>query len=430
MSKIDIPKIKKIHFIGIGGIGVSALARMMLLEWKHVSGSDVTLSEITDDLARLGAKIHEGHDAAHVPYGCDAVVYSPAVRGNNPELLSARERGIVAYSYPEMLGRASEGKKTIAVSGTHGKTTTTAMLAEIFVHAKKDPTVVVGSMLGKQKSNFIGGKGKYFIVEACEYRRSFLYLSPHILVITNIDNDHLDYYGTLRNVQKAFNELARKVPKGGIIVCDPKDKKVKPALVGVRAQIIDYTKEHVPKLPVPGEHNRKNAKAARAAARAAGVSAKNADAALAKFHGTWRRFEYKGKMKNGALVYDDYAHHPTEIRATLAALREQYPKKRIIVAFQPHLYSRTKLLLKDFAKSFNGADIVIFADIYAAREIDDGTTHSRDLIQSIGVKKKLAVEYAGTLTKVSKAIAREARHGDIVVTMGAGDIYKIIEKLA
>lgn len=416
-----LAKIKKIHFIGIGGIGVSALARMMLTGGKRVSGSDATLSEITAGLVKLGATIHEGHDIAHVPHDCDVVVYSPAVRGNNPELLSARERGIPTYSYPEMLGRVSERKKTIAVSGTHGKTTTTAMLAEIFVHAKKDPTVVVGSVLRKQKSNFIGGKGEWFIVEACEYQRSFLHLSPKILVITNIDNDHLDYYGTIRNVQKAFNELARKVPKNGFIICNPKDKKVKPALVGVRAKIIDYTRERVPKLSVPGEHNRMNARAARAMARAAGISGAIADTALTKFHGTWRRLEYKGKMKNGALVYDDYAHHPTEIRATLSALREEYPKKRITVLFQPHLYSRTKLLLKDFAKSFADADRVLISDIYAAREIDDGTIHARDLAVKIGKK----AHYVGTLRKMDAHVGKNLTKEDIFITMGAGDIYKL-----
>ncbi len=419
--KNPLKQIKNVHFIGIGGIGVSALARMMLLEGKKVSGSDATLSEITNNLVHAGAKIHEGHDVAHVPRGCHVVVYSPAVRGNNPELLAARERGIPTYSYPEMLGHISVGKKTVAVSGSHGKTTTTAMLAEIFLRAKKNPTVVVGSMLGKQKSNFIAGKGEWFIAEACEYQRSFLHLSPHILVITNIDNDHLDYYGTLRNVQKAFNELARKVPKDGFIVCNPKDKKVKPALIGVRAQIIDYTKEQVPKLPLPGEHNRMNAKAARATARVAEISGIVADSALEKFHGTWRRLEYKGKMKNGTLVYDDYAHHPTEIRATLAALRGEYPKKRIIVAFQPHLYSRTRSLLEDFAKSFADADLVVLADIYAAREIDDGTIHSRDLAKKIGKKSYYAGDFVATSVYVRKNITK----GDIFITMGAGDIYKV-----
>lgn len=425
MSNVNLKKIKSVHFIGIGGIGVSALARMTLAEGKKVSGSDATLSEITHDLARLGAKIHKEHDTAQIPRDCDMVVYSPAVRADNPELLFARERGIPAYSYPEMLGRVSEEKKVIAVSGSHGKTTTTAMLAEIFVLAKQDPTVIVGSMLRKQKSNFIGGKGEWFIAEACEYQRSFLHLSPFILIMTNIDNDHLDYYGTLRNVQKAFNELARKVPKNGFIVCNPKDKKTKPALVGVRAQVIDYTRERVPKLPIPGEHNKMDARAARAAARAAGVSAKDVDAALAKFHGTWRRFEYKGKMKGGALVYDDYAHHPTEIRATLAALRGQYPKKRIIVAFQPHLYSRTKLLLKDFAKSFSNANVILLADIYAAREIDGGTVHSRDLAARIG-KKCL---YLGSSSAIAAHLKENLKGGDVLITMGAGDIYKIREDL-
>jgi len=414
--------IKYIHFIGIGGIGVSAIARMMLSEKKKVSGSDATLSEITKSLEKLGATIHEGHDSAHVSPKCDLVVYSPAVRGDNPELAAARERGIQTLSYPEMLGRISAEKKTIAVSGSHGKTTTTAMLAEIFVQARKNPTVVVGSLLRKEKSNFIGGKGEWFITEACEYKRSFLNLSPFILIITNIDNDHLDYFGTLRGVQKAFGELAQKIPKSGTIICNPNDPKVSPVLKGVRARVVDYTKEKIPDLVVPGKHNRENAKAARVAARVAKIPTSTSEKALATFQGVWRRLEYKGELQNGAFLYDDYAHHPTEIRATLSALRERYPKKRIFVLFQPHLYSRTKLLFKDFKNAFKKADVVIVTDIYAAREIDDGTIHARDIM---GSNTHTTMEYGGDLKAAGELIVNKVGEGDVLVTMGAGNVYTV-----
>lgn len=424
-------KIKKIHFIGIGGIGVSALARMMLAEGKSVSGSDTTLSDITKELTRLGARVHEGHDALRVPRGCDLVVYSPAVRENNPELLFAREREIPTLSYPEMLGRVSTGKKTIAVSGTHGKTTTTAMIAEILIDAKKDPTVVVGSVLQKQGSNFIGGKGELFVVEACEYRRSFLNLSPEILVITNIDADHLDYYGDLAGVQRAFCEMARKVPEVGFIVCNPNDKNTAPILTDVArpSKIVDYTKEELSvSLPVSGEHNKENARAALAVAHLLGVDDMSAQDSLSHFHGTWRRMEYKGKTRKGVLVYDDYGHHPTEVRKTLAGFREQHKAERITVVFQPHLYSRTKFLLEEFAESFNDADEVIITNIYAARETDDGSITEANVVDAIK-RHKRNVKYIGDFKATKQYLNKTLQGGGILITMGAGDIYKIGEDL-
>ena len=428
-KKINLNATKKVHFIGIGGIGVSAIARMMLLNNKKVSGSDSSPSPVTERIKRLGARIYIGHQESNITDKVDLVVYSPAVPGNNPELVKARREGIPAYSYPEILGRISQGMYTIAVSGTHGKTTTTAMIAEIMIAAKKDPTVVVGSFLKEQKDNFVPGNSKYFLVEACEYRRSFLNLSPQILVITNIDNDHLDYYGNLQNIQKAFNEMALKVPKGGFIICNPSDTVVKSALKGIREKIIDYTKTKTNiVLPIPGHHNIQNAQAALAVAKLVGIDEATTLDALKEFHGTWRRTEYKGTMKCGALIYDDYAHHPTEIRATLAGFRAMYPSKRIIVAFQPHLFSRTKLLLNDLAKSFGDVNKIIFADIYAAREADDGSISSRILAERMKKYHK-NVRYEGGFLSIESYLKKKTKKDDIVITMGAGNIYQIGEKI-
>ena len=321
MNESFLKNIHNAHFIGIGGIGVSAVARLMLARGVKVSGSDRDHSLITEKLEEEGARIFIGHDKKHIPEACDLVVFSPAVPESNPELIVARGRGIQTLSYPEALGMISRGMRTIAVSGTHGKTTTTAMIAGVLVGAHKDPTVIVGSLL-KSGTNFIAGKSDLFVVEACEYKRSFLNLSPEILVITNIDNDHLDYYGNIEGVQKAFAELIEKVPSHGVVVCDPNDPLVTPVLAKAVARIVDYSLgSETPKLAVPGDHNIRNAKAALAVARILGVDDEEALRLVAQFQGTWRRMEEKGKTKAGALVYDDYAHHPTEIKATLQGFR-------------------------------------------------------------------------------------------------------------
>ena len=243
MKNIDLSKIKKAHFVGIGGIGVSAIARMMLAEGKIVSGSDVSDSSIIAELGKLGAKFFLGHSAENISSDVDLIVYTPAVAADNPELKKAVDLGMPTFSYPEMLGLISKNKHTIAVSGAHGKTTTTAMIAKIIIDAGKDPTVIVGSLLKDQGSNFVAGKSEYFVVEACEYKKSFLNLNPKIIVITNIDNDHLDYYGNLENIKKAFGEFAAKLPEDGYLICDSSDKNLKEIIKSVKSEIIDYTKE-------------------------------------------------------------------------------------------------------------------------------------------------------------------------------------------
>ncbi|MCK9344960.1 MAG: UDP-N-acetylmuramate--L-alanine ligase [Candidatus Pacebacteria bacterium] len=432
MNEEFLKNIKAAHFVGIGGIGVSAVARLMLARGVVVSGSDRGGSLITEKLAAQGAKVFVGHEAAHVPLVCDLVVYSPAIPKDNPELVVAREKGIQTLSYPEALGMISRGMRTIAVSGTHGKTTTTGMLAEVFVGAHKEPTVIVGSLL-KSGTNFIAGTSDIFIVEACEYQRSFLNLSPEVLVITNIDNDHLDYYGTFEGIQKAFAEMVEKVPAHGAIVCDPNDPRVAPVLLKVVARVVDYTKENLGvTLAVSGEHNIKNAKAALAVARFFGIDEKDASGLLAQFQGTWRRMEHKGDTEKGVPVYDDYAHHPTEIQATLQGFRAKFPDSRIRVVFQPHLYSRTKLLLDDFAKSFNDANEVIVAPIYAAREANDTTISSEILAQRIIDEQKVAglrVWAMLDFETIEKYLRETEMPNDVVVTMGAGDIYKVGENI-
>ncbi|TSC89025.1 MAG: UDP-N-acetylmuramate--alanine ligase, partial [Parcubacteria group bacterium Gr01-1014_2] len=239
----EFNNVKSVHFIGIGGIGISSIARMMLLEKKEVNGSDTNESEITKELENLGAKIKIGHKKENLDSETELVIYTIAVPENNPELVKAKKLKIKILTYPEALGLISKKFYTIAISGTHGKTTTTAMTAKIFMDAGLKPTAIVGSLLKDERSNFVAGSGKFFIVEACEYKRSFLNLEPKILAITNIDNDHLDYYKNLKDIQKAFAELAGKIPKDGFLICNPNDQKIKPVLKSAKCRIIDYTKE-------------------------------------------------------------------------------------------------------------------------------------------------------------------------------------------
>jgi UDP-N-acetylmuramate--alanine ligase len=420
----EMVKKEVVHFIGIGGIGISAIARMMLLEGAEVSGSDTSFTLVTDELEKLGAKIFIGHNPGNIPEQTTLLIYTIAISKTNPELVEAKKRGLATLSYPEALGKISREKFTIAVSGTHGKTTTTAMLAKIFMDAGKEPTVIVGSFLKGEKSNFIAGTGP-FIVEACEYRRSFLNLSPGVLIITNVDEDHLDYYKNLADIQSAFRELAQRVPSDGFIICNPNLPKLSPVLLGASAKIVDYTKEAaVPPLFLPGEHNKENAQAAISAARALGLPEELIQTSLAAFQGTWRRFDYKGTTKTGAYIYDDYAHHPAEVRASILGFREKFPDKKLTIIFQPHLYSRTKEHLQAFAQSLSLADQVIVLPIYASREVDPGDIKSEDLALLLGEKGKTAEGFSRVAPLLGLLSA-----SDVVVTMGAGDVYKVGEEI-
>ncbi|MDE1988667.1 MAG: UDP-N-acetylmuramate--L-alanine ligase, partial [Patescibacteria group bacterium] len=392
-------------------------------------GSDLSQSLITEELGKKGAKIFIGHSADNVEEDVDLLVCTPAVAEENPELKKSREMNILTLSYPEILGLISKNKFTIAVSGTHGKTTTTAMIGKILEDAKLDPMIIVGSLMNGSRSNFVAGKGDYLVVEACEYKKSFLNIDPKIIIITNIDNDHLDYYGNMENLKKAFADFASKLPEDGYLVCDPNDENLEDVARRTKAEVVDYAKIKADfNLKIPGEHNVKNAKAAMTAAKILNIDDKKAIKSLNEFFGTWRRFEFKGKTKKGVLVYDDYGHHPTEIKATLKAAREFFGKKKIFCVFQPHLYSRTKLLLEDFGKSFANADEIILADIYAARESNDESINSKILAEEI-IKNGGKAVYAESFEKIENFLDGNAKKGDVIITMGAGDVLKIGENM-
>jgi len=429
MKKFNIYNVRQIHFVGIGGIGISSIARMFLLKGKKVSGSDTSDSEIVKELVKLGAKVKIGHKKENLAPKNEILIYSVAVPKNNPELIEAKKLGIKTLTYPEVLGLISKNHYTVAISGTHGKTTTTAMAAKIFIDAGLKPTVIVGSLLKDQRSNFIAGDGEFFIVEACEYKRSFLNLKPKILAVTNIDNDHLDYYKNMTEIQKAFAELVSKIPKDGLLICNSYNPKIKPLLKSAKCPIIDYTKvKEKFNLKFPGKHNLENAKTAFAVGRIIGIKEKEIIRSLENFSGTWRRFDYKGKAKTGALIYDDYAHHPTEIKTTLKSFHEKFPDKKLIVIFQPHLFSRTKLLLDDFSKSFKDADEIILAPIYAAREKIDKTINSEMLAERIKKHRKSALSLEN-FEKITDYLMANSGKSDLIVLMGAGDIYKVGERL-
>ena len=422
--------IKKVHFIGIGGIGVSALAKMMILLNKKITGSDIAENIVNKRIKKMGGRIFIGHKKTNLSKDVDIVIYSPAIKKDNPELMYAKKLKIPIYSYPQALGLISKNNYTIAISGTHGKTSTTAMLAEAMISAKKDPTIIIGGFLRKQKDNFIQGKKGVFLVEACEYKKSFLNLFPDILVITNIDNDHLDYYKNIKNIQKSFAELISRVPQDGFIVCNKKEKNTQQALklANIKGKVIDYSRIKNIKLKVLGKHNIENAKAALSVLQLIDVKEEQGRKFLGEYAGAWRRFEYKGKTKKSALIYDDYAHHPSEIKATLQAAREKFKKNKIIVIFQPHLYSRTKFLLNYFSKSFNQADQVIVTDIYAAREKDRGLIHATDLVKEIK-KYNPFTDYISDFEDIIKYLKENIKRDDVIITIGAGDIYIIGDKL-
>ncbi len=436
--QIDLQKIKKIHFIGVGGIGISAIARMTALEGKIVVANDIEEFEMVSELRKFGVDTKIGKDENMIESDTDLYVYSIAWDTIGPEFLAlARATGKPVLTYPEMLHIVTEGKYTIAVAGTHGKTTTTAMIAEMLIDLKKDPSVIVGSVLLREKSNVVIGKSEYFVVEACEYRRSFLNISPKVLVITNIEPDHLDYYKDMKDIEHAFSEFIAKLPADGVLIVNEEEiaerKIIQDAIekAQVRGVMVLNSMDmlaDVGELRAPGEHNRKNAASAMAVASALQIPVAEAAESLSHFTGTWRRFEYKGEMQNGTKIYDDYAHHPTEIQATLAGAKELFVGKKIIVAFQPHLFSRTKSLFKEFSESFKNADVVLLLPIYKAREEDDGTVSSHMLAQAIE-KNGTKAYFMPDFDKAEAYIREHAKTEDVVFTMGAGDVYHIGEKL-
>lgn len=426
---IDLGTIRHVHMIGVGGIGMSGLARLFLHEGKQVSGSDRSLSPITEALKREGTEIFETQDVSNVRKGIDLVVYTEAMDPEHPEMVAARELNVPMVNYFEALALVANQYYLIAVAGSHGKTTTTAMLIDILEEAGLDPTAIVGSLRSRTGSNYRAGKSKYFVVEACEYRRDFLHLNPDVLVITNLEAEHLDYYRDLADVQAAFRELAAKVPEGGAVIAQTADPNIAPVLAGLAPTIIDY-KTHLDltlQLTQPGLHNRLNAAAATAAASFLGIEAAVTKNALEMFAGTWRRFEYKGDV-NGAPVHDDYAHHPTELIALINGAREKYPGKKLTLVFQPHMYSRTHALFDDFIEALAKADRVLMVPIYAAREANESGVSSEMITEALTARGVEAV-FFHTLAAVAEAVKESVDGNDVVLVAGAGDVTSVASML-
>lgn len=415
---------QNIHMVGIGGIGMSALAQLLVSRGKMVTGSDREESPTTRLLEEKGIRVRIGHDIG-IPV-TELLVYSDAIPADNSERTAAREAGVRQVSYFELLGAVSNSARTIAVAGTHGKTTTTGMVAKILSDAGEKPTAVIGSIVRDFGSNFLAGRDDLFVVEACEYRDHLLELSPEILVITNVELDHTDFFPSLSALQNTFRAAVEKVPANGAIIANSNGPNVASVLQGAKARIIDYTQKAVGELPLVGEFNRENARAALAAAQAAvpKLSQEAAVKSLSAFKGSWRRFEYKGETPNGALVYDDYAHHPTSVAKTIQGAREKFPDKKIVVAFHPHLYSRTKSFLKEFAEALSKADKAIIAPIYAAREANDPAVSNHILAEAAG-EKVIALD---SFDEIRDALLEE-KEGALIITMGAGDIYKVAEQI-
>lgn len=401
-----------VHFVGIGGIGMSALAQLYAARGVLVSGSDRDASPTTRLLEEHSIEVSLGHRAEHVPEDAALVVYSDAVPVDNPERVRARELNIPEQSYFEALGEVSRTAQTIAVSGTHGKTTTTAMLTKILKDAGKNPTAIIGSIVKDFNSNFVSGDQDLFVVEACEYRDHLLELHPKYLVITNIEWDHTDWFATEADLHTTFQKAIARVPSDGKVI----DRAV-------------YETKPEYELSLIGEFNKDNARAASAAARAAfpDISEAQIRESLKSFQGSWRRFEHRGVSRNGALLYDDYAHHPTAVSKTLEAVREKFPHLRVVVAFHPHLFTRTRDFMEGFAESLAKADEVLVAPIYPAREAPIPGVTSDVLAERVRARGVTA-ESLKSLEAVAERLASYGE-GSLVITMGAGDIYTVIDTL-
>lgn len=425
----DLTSIQRVHFIGIGGIGMSGLARLFLHEGKQVSGSDRAPSDITGALEKEGVTFFSSQERSNITDDIDMVVYTEAMSQDHPEMEAARALGVPMMNYFEALGLVANQYYLIAVAGTHGKTTTTAMLIDILEAAGCDPTAIVGSLRAKSGSNFCAGKSKYFVVEACEYRRDFLHLKPDVLVITNIEAEHLDYYKDLADIQDAFRTLALSVPEDGVVIAQTADKQVGPVIEGLASKVLDY-KQYLNltrSMKQPGLHNRLNAAAAEAAAQSIGIKADVITTAISEFAGTWRRFEYKGII-NGAAVYDDYGHHPTELAATMTGARELYPTKQLTIVFQPHLYSRTKELFDGFVDVLAKADRIILTHVYDARNTGkEGVT--AEMLANAVRAKNLHTQYFETFEDIVAELKATVTEQDVVLVMGAGDVTTIAAAL-
>jgi UDP-N-acetylmuramate--alanine ligase len=449
---------KRFHFIGAGGIGMSGLAQLLIRHRGVVAGSDQTASGVIEKLREMGADIKIGHSAENLNPETDAVVISAAIKENNPELKLARQRGLKVYKYARMLGELMNRYEGIAVAGTHGKSTTSGWLIHLLKQAGIDPNFIIGARISQLDSSSGVADGKYFVAEACEYDRSFLNLRPKIGCILNIEQDHLDYYKNEEEIVGAFSEFAQGVKLGGVLIANGADLNVTEAIRQLGANVrcetfgldenCNFTAQNiqlnnglygfevyyngeklgVTRISLPGRHNILNALAVVAMAVNIGVPPQGILQLLPNFTGIDRRLMLKERL-GGVTVLDDYAHHPTEIKATLEAIRQRYRSRRIWCVFQPHQYSRTRFLLDDFAESFKLADIIIVPEIYFVRDSQAAKkeVNSQILVERMQANGTKAIFIDG-FGRICDYLKRKVRTDDLVVTMGAGDIWKVADE--
>lgn len=445
-------KNRKIFVAGIGGIGVSALIKILKAEGHSVQGSDAEISEITDDLGRFGISVVIGHRAENLPTDTELLIYSSAVPETNPERMRAKRLGIKELTYAAAVGEYAQDKRVIAVAGTNGKTTTTAMIGWVMEQAGLDPTVIVGSKVLAWNSNARVGQSDWLVVEADEYRRAFLNYHPDIAVITNIQPDHLDYYKDLDEIKIAFGAFVGQIRPEGALVYNPDDSNTK--------SVINHTSPTLTLLPwpqffspparggdeegvgeerssyslkIPGKYNISNALAAAAVCRHLGIPDQSVMFALSTFTGTWRRFEKVGQCQN-AEIYSDYAHHPDGLRALFEMLIEEFSDKKVLVVFQPHQHNRTKMLFRDFVQTFCSSRVenIIISEIFEVagrEESQDQDVSSQDLVKEIRACGK-NIDFAKNLLETETQIRAVAKNYDMIVLIGAGDIYKVAKNLA
>ena len=460
MYKINFNIPIHVHFIGIGGISMSGLAQVLIMEGFHISGSDVSSSPITEELENLGALIHYQQIASNINSKIDCVVYTAAIGPNNEELLSAKELGIPLLTRSQLLGQVMSNYKTpIAVSGTHGKTTTTSILSTLLLQNNLDPTISVGGILPLIGGNIRVGQSDFFITEACEYTNSFLDFKPKISIILNIEEDHLDFFKDIDDIMNSFKEFAQLLPEDGTLVINGEISNLNKITDHLKCNVLTFglnptplnafnyaasniahdDKGHVSfdlfldgqkieriYLRIPGEHNVSNALAAIATSVTLGLSMEDIKTSITDFTGTVRRFEYKGSF-GGVHVIDDYAHHPTEVAVTLNAAKH-YPHRELWCVFQPHTYTRTKALFDDFVEVLSCVDHLILTDIYAAREKNTIGITSEVLLEKIK-EKGTDAHYFSSFEKAQEFLQKNCLSGDLLITMGAGNVVDIGENL-
>jgi len=446
-----------VHMVGIGGCGMRGAAAVLLRRGVHVSGSDRSVSAELAGLIESGALVQIGQAKEHVPEACDLVVRSAAVRDDNPEVVAAREGQCPVIKYSQLLGLLMADRLGVAIAGTHGKSTTTAMTAFVLRQAGLDPSFVIGANVEQLGGGSGVGDGRHFVVEACEFDRSYLNLKPRIAVILNVEEDHLDYYKNLDEIVTSFHDFATLVPDDGLVIVNGGNRDALKAVVGIAAKVETFGFEGrlnwkaevlgsqrgcfefrvlrdgrpltVVRLAIPGQHNVANALAVMAVCIHAGVEPETIAKGLAGFHGASRRLTWRGCV-DGVNVVDDYAHHPTELQVTIKAAREYYSPRKLYVVFQPHQHSRTRFLLNDFARSFGAADVVMVPDIYFVRDSEK----ERDLIDAKDLVERIRsnggdARYEPGFDRIVARLCAEVQSGDLVITMGAGDVWQVADGL-